>query len=170
VAHEAEFPGARWLSSRCARELEVVGTLVENAVGAACRRHGLSHAAVNALAVIEGEGGPLLTGEVAARMHITSGTVTSLLDNLERKRYVARSNDTADRRRVLVDITPEAQAVLDQVLPEIQQVARAIFESVPATRQEMLLEVLADVRASLATLPDDLPAPQPRNRPARVAR
>ena len=48
----------------------------------------------------------MLTGEVAARMHITSGTVTSLLDNLERQNYVVRSSDPDDRRRVLVDITP----------------------------------------------------------------
>jgi DNA-binding MarR family transcriptional regulator len=147
-----------------------VGNLVETAVGAVCRRYGLSHAALNALAVIEGGGQPMLTGEVAARMHITSGTITSLLDNLERKHYVVRSSDREDRRRVLVDITPAAQAVLDQVLPAIQQVTRHVIDGIGSERQQVLLDILAEIREAIAELPDDLPDPQPRQRPERITR
>ena len=134
------------------------------------RRHGLSHAALNALAVIEGEGQPVLTGEVAARMHITSGSVTSLLDNLERKGYVARSSDPDDRRRVLVDITPAAQLVLDDVLPGIQQVARRLMERLGNQQLQTLLDTLAEVRSSVAALPTELPAPSPRRRPDHLTR
>jgi DNA-binding MarR family transcriptional regulator len=130
----------------------------------------LSHAALNALAVIEGEGKPLLTGEVAARMHITSGTMTSLLDNLERKALVVRSSDPTDRRRVLVDVTPAAQHVLDAVLPEIQQIARSLFERVTVRRQEELLAILADVRAAIAELPAEVQPAEPRNRPKALKR
>ena len=112
----------------------------------------------------------MLTGEVAARMHITSGTVTSLIDNLERDEYVVRSADADDRRRVLVDITPAAQAVLDEVLPAIQQVSRRIFDGLGAQRQEALLVLLDDIRQAIAELPADLPAPQPRRRPKRLTR
>jgi DNA-binding MarR family transcriptional regulator len=148
----------------------VVGNLVEAAVGGVCRRYGLSHAALNALAVIEGEGQPMLTGEVAARMHITSGTVTSLLDNLEHKQYVVRSSDPDDRRRVLVDITPSAQAVLDEALPAIQQVARVLIDRIDAQRQQVLLDILSEISQAAADLPDDLPEPQPRQRPKRITR
>jgi DNA-binding MarR family transcriptional regulator len=130
----------------------------------------LSHAALNALAVIEGEGKPLLTGEVAARMHITSGTMTSLLDNLERKALVVRSSDPTDRRRVLVDVTPAAQHVLDAVLQEIQQIARSLFERVTVRRQEELLAILADVRAAIAELPAEVQPAEPRNRPKALKR
>jgi DNA-binding MarR family transcriptional regulator len=164
IAFEREFPGARWLTSRCARELEVVGNLVETAIGAVCRRYALSHAALNALAVIEGEGQPMLTGEVGTRMHITSGTVTSLLDNLERKHYVIRSSDRDDRRRVLVDITPAAQALLDEALPAIQQVARQLVDRIGPQRQQVLLDILDEIRQAVAELPDDLPEPHPRQR------
>ena len=148
----------------------MVGNLVETTVGAVCRRYGLSHAALNALAVIEGEGQPMLTGEVAARMHITSGTVTSLLDNLERKHYIVRSSDREDRRRVLVDITPAAQAVLDEALPTIQQVARRLVDRIGPERQQALLDTLDEIRRAAAELPEDLPEPQPRQRPRRLAR
>jgi len=146
----------------------VVGTLVETVIGAVCRRYGLSHAALNALAVIEGEGQPMLTGEVAARMHITSGTVTSLLDNLERKRYVVRSSGRDDRRRVLIDITPAAQALLDEALPAIQQVARLLVDRIGPERQQVLLDILDEVRNAAADLPEDLPEPQPRQRPRHI--
>ena len=112
----------------------------------------------------------MLTGEVAARMHITSGTVTSLLDTLERKQYVVRSADADDRRRVLVDITPDAQALLDEALPAIQQVARRIIDGIGVQREQALLAILNDVRQAIAELPDTLPAPQPRQRPKRRIR
>ena len=112
----------------------------------------------------------MLTGEVAARMHITSGTVTSLLDNLERKRYVVRSSDRDDRRRVLVDITPAAQAVLDEALPAIQQVTRQLIDRIGTQRQQALLDILDEIRQAVADLPDDLPPPKPRQRPDRLTR
>src|SRR3954468_5336906 len=92
-AFEHEYPGASWLASRALRELEGPGGKVETAIAAVARRHGLSHAALNALAVIEGAGGPIPAGEVSARMHITTGTMTSVLDTLERNGYVERSAD-----------------------------------------------------------------------------
>jgi DNA-binding MarR family transcriptional regulator len=143
---------------------------VDGAVGSVPRRFGLSHAALNALAVIEGEGAPLLTGEIAARMHITSGSVTSVLDNLERKGFVVRSGDADDRRRVLVDITPEGQAVLDDMLPGVQQVADLVVAHLDAGRQQDLLDALGAVRRAVAEIPDELPAPQPRRRPEHLAR
>ena len=112
----------------------------------------------------------MLTGEVAARMHITSGTVTSLLDNLERKQFVVRSSDPDDRRRVLVDITAAAQALLDEALPAIQQVARQLVDRIGPQRQQALLDILDEIHQAAAELPDDLPEPQPRQRPKRVAR
>jgi DNA-binding MarR family transcriptional regulator len=112
----------------------------------------------------------MLTGEVAARMHITSGTVTSLLDNLERKQYVVRSNDRDDRRRVLVDITPAAQALLDEALPAIQQVARLLVDRIGPQRQQVLLDILDEIRQAAAELPTELPEPQPRQRTKPLTR
>ena len=112
----------------------------------------------------------MLTGEVAARMHITSGTVTSLLDNLERKRYVVRSSDRDDRRRVLVDITPAAQAVLDEALPAIQQVTRQLIDRIGAQRQQALLDILDGSRQAVADLPDDHLHPNRDDGPDRLTR
>jgi DNA-binding MarR family transcriptional regulator len=147
-----------------------VGSLIEALVADIARRHGLTHAAVNALAVIEGNGGPMAAGEVGSRMHITSGTVTTVLDTLERNGYVTRRADPTDRRRVLVDITPAAEAVLDAVLPEIQQAASAAMSGFGDEALDGLLATLTAVREALAALPTDLEKPKPRRGPRHLRR
>jgi len=143
---------------------------VEGVITSVARRFGLSHAALNALAVIEGEGQPMLSGEVGTRMHITSGSVTALLDNLERKGYVVRTSDAADRRRVLVDVTPAAQALLDDLLPAVQQVCRTLLDRLGAERQQLLLDILDEIRVAVGEVPDELPVPERRRRPKQLTR
>jgi MarR family transcriptional regulator, 2-MHQ and catechol-resistance regulon repressor len=152
------------------RELEVVGGRVDALVAGIARRHGLSHAALNALAVIEGAGGPVATGEISTRMHITTGTMTTVLDTLERNGYVRRLADPDDRRRVLVDITPTAQSALDQVLSVVQQAANTIMSVLDDDTQRKLLDILATVSAALDNVPEHLPPPKARRTPARLHR
>jgi len=167
---EKEFPGASWLSAQVFRELEVVGGLAEALVASVARRHGLSHAALNALAVIEGNGTPMAAGEISARMHITSGTMTSVLDTLERNGYIERQADPDDRRRVLVDVTPDAQAVLDRLLPEVAQITTAVMVRVDDTDLNNLLGTLARIREALASVPENLGPPVPRQTPRNLKR
>jgi DNA-binding MarR family transcriptional regulator len=152
------------------RQLELVGGKAEALVARVARRYGLSHAALNALAVIEGAGGPVATGEVSSRMHITTGTMTSVLDTLERNGYVRRLTDPGDRRRVLVDITPAAQSVLDRMLPDIQQVSAIAMEVLDDGALQAFLDTLAIVAASIESVPDELPVPARRRTPARLRR
>ncbi len=134
-----------------------------------CRPHGLSHAALNALAVLEGNAAPMAPGELAEHMHVTSGTITSLIDNLERQGHVTRKPDPDDRRRFLIDVTPQAQELLDLVLPAIQQLAKALFASISEPQLRNLLSMLDDVHRALDDPPDDLP-PAVRHRPSRLDR
>ena len=169
-AFEREYPGASWLASRALRELEIAGGKIEALVADIARRYGLSHAALNALAVVEGAGGPIPAGEVSARMHITTGTMTTVLDTLERNGYVRRLADPDDRRRVLVDITDSAQSVLDRMLPDVQQVAKIVMGVLDDETLHALLGTLATVGASVDRVPEDLPSPAPRLTPARLRR
>ncbi len=66
-----------------------------------------------------------------AQMHVTTATMTSVLDTLERKGYIRRQPDPVDRRRVLVGLTAEAESLLDQVLPAVQQVVAATSQGRP---------------------------------------
>ena len=167
---EREYPGASWAAGIAFARLSIVGGKAQTVVATAARRHGLSHAALNALAVIEGAGGPLPTGEIGARMHVTTGTVTSVLDTLERNGLVVRLADPDDRRRVLVDITPTAQATLDDLLPEIQQLATLIMGVLDDDQLRSFRDMLTSVDASIGSVPAELPSPPARRRPTRLTR
>ncbi len=51
--------------------------------------------------------GAMTAGDLATAGHLTTGAVTAVLDRLESVGYVRRVRDTEDRRRVLVEQTPE---------------------------------------------------------------
>ena len=170
VQFEKEYPGTSWLCARVVRELEVVGGSAEMYVGAIARRHGLSHIALNVLAVIEGNGGPMAAGAVGERVHITSGSMTSVLDTLERNGYVVRLADPEDRRRVLVEVTPAAQELLDQALPEVVHAATAAFRGFSDDELEEMLVMLARLGGAIAAVPDDIGRPRPRRTPRSLRR
>jgi DNA-binding MarR family transcriptional regulator len=67
---------------------------------------------------------PITLNGLARHMGVTSGTMSLTIDRLERKGYVVRLRDVADRRRVHVRLTSagvrvrEASSVLDPPLVE----------------------------------------------------
>jgi MarR family transcriptional regulator, organic hydroperoxide resistance regulator len=77
----------------------------------------LSPRARGVLAVVEGAGEPLEPSVIAERLVVTTGSMTSLLDNLENRGLVRRRPHPSDRRKLLIDITPEAQTIVDEFLP-----------------------------------------------------
>jgi DNA-binding MarR family transcriptional regulator len=69
---------------------------------------GVNRTAMRCMDVLE-RVGQLTAGEIARETGLTSGAVTAMLDRLERAGYVRRFRDTADRRKVLVELTDEAR-------------------------------------------------------------
>ena len=114
--------------------------------------HRLSAAGRMVLAVIEGAGQPLEPGVIAERLIITSGSVTSLLDTLEKRGLVRRLPHPDDRRKLLVEITPEAEAVLDRLLPSLHARERRVMDAaLSPEEQAALLDMLARVEAAAGT-------------------
>jgi DNA-binding MarR family transcriptional regulator len=69
---------------------------------------GVNRTDMRCLDVIDREG-PVSAGRLAEATGLTTGAITTVLDRLERAGHARRVRDTADRRRVLVDLTPEAR-------------------------------------------------------------
>jgi DNA-binding MarR family transcriptional regulator len=59
--------------------------------------------------------GAMSPSELGDRLIVTRATVTGLIDSLERRGFVRRSANPADRRSLLVEITPEGLTVVQQV-------------------------------------------------------
>lgn len=61
-----------------------------------------------------GRHGPLTPGRLATLSGLTTGTVTGVVDRLERTGFVRRERDTGDRRKVLVVLDAAAMSRLTE--------------------------------------------------------
>ncbi|WP_346621136.1 MarR family transcriptional regulator [Blastococcus montanus] len=76
-------------------------------------RHRLGRTDVRALvAVMDAarRGEALTAGRLGTAVELSSASVTALVDRLERVGHLRRVRDTADRRRVTLEMSPEAMA------------------------------------------------------------
>lgn len=88
------------------------------------------------------QNGSLSAGELAARVSLSQGTVTDILNRLEQRGRISRVRDTQDRRRVLVEATEAGLAVLDKSPPLLQERFAQSFNSLQDWEQTQLLSSL----------------------------
>lgn len=107
-----------------ASPLAVIGRLsraarqVEDALRVNQRRFGLTPDEFDVLATLRRAGDPFEMNPctLGDSMMISSGTVTHRLDKLEKRGLVSRRPDPADRRGVLVSLTPEGRELQDTAM------------------------------------------------------
>lgn len=90
------------------RESQGFQAAVNDFDAAAAIRLGVNETDLRCLEILLTEEGETAPGKLAERLGLTTGSVTAMLDRLERQGYLTRSPDPADRRRLLVRITPQA--------------------------------------------------------------
>ena len=131
---EDEYPGANALATECFANLYQAGDLLMELHNRQSREeYQLSPSARQILAVVEGAGEPLEPSVIAERVLVTTGTMTSVLDTLEKRGLVQRMPHPDDRRKLLVDITPDAQAILDELLPSLHARERDVISNALST-------------------------------------
>src|SRR3954462_4396360 len=75
--------------------------------------HGLNRTDVRALVAIMDaarSGRPMTAGGLGAAVELSSASIAALVDRLERAGHVRRVRDAADRRRVVLEMSPSAMA------------------------------------------------------------
>lgn len=82
---------------------------------AACKLMGVNRTDGRCLDILE-QRGRMSAGELAEQARLTSGAVTAVIDRLERVGYAQRVADPDDRRRVLVEATPKAFAMSEELM------------------------------------------------------
>jgi DNA-binding MarR family transcriptional regulator len=90
--------------------------------------------------------GQLTAGQLAEATGLTTGAMTTALDRLERLGFARRVRDAADRRRVLVEIAPEASARAQQFYREHAQQAERLYNRYSTQELELLLRFVREGR------------------------
>ncbi len=63
--------------------------------------------------------GPLCQSELAEKLLRSGGNLTLVVDNLEKAGLVARERDPADRRFVVVKLTPQGAKFIEELFPRV---------------------------------------------------
>jgi len=126
-----------------------------------CAILGINRTDARCIDIIERHG-RVTAGDLAAESGLTTGAVTALLDRLERAGTVRRLRDPGDRRRVLVELTPDAQRTSNELYGPMADAAASLLSRY--SREELLLirdflrrgremstEQLARIQASATT-------------------
>ena len=95
------------------------------------------------------QNGSLPAGELATRVSLSQGTVTDILNRLEKRGLISRIRDAKDRRRVLVEATDAALTLLEQSPPLLQESFAQRFSNLHDWEQPQLLASLQRIAAMM---------------------
>ncbi len=87
---------------------------------------------------------------LAAQMNVEPMTLVTFLDKLESRGLIAREPDPTDRRAKIVQLAPDAQPTLDQVLGVTRKVQEEALQDFRPEEVEMLRTLLKRMRANIA--------------------
>lgn len=85
-------------------------------------------------------------GNVAKKLTITVGTLTSSIDRLVKKGYVLRANDEFDRRKVLLDLSSRGKKVLEIHDDFHNKMLDSLFEEYNLEDEVVLLKSLENIK------------------------
>ena len=71
--------------------------------------------------------GSMTQQDLGRKILKSSGNITMVIDNLEKRRLVFRETDPKDRRRTRINLTPEGDAVIREIFPEHAAISEQVF-------------------------------------------
>lgn len=140
-------------STGCVVELIRTGSLVGSRIAAVLRPHGLTEASFNVLMILEGSERALCPHEIGERRLVTRGTVTGVLDSLERNDLIRRMPHPGDRRSLLIELTAAGRALLERALPDVRAAEVAVMCGLDPDEREALQALLRKANGNIARSP-----------------
>jgi DNA-binding MarR family transcriptional regulator len=106
--------------------------------------------------------GPQRMASLAAALGVAPSTAGRMCDRLVRKGLIGRHRARADRRSVLVSVTPAGRLVVDQATARRRALIADILAKLPADTQHAVAEALSAFADAAGEMPDSQwPSPGP---------
>lgn len=121
----------------------------QNRFGRFFREYGLTSSQYNVLRILQGEGKPLPSLEIASRMIQVVPAITGLIDRLEKQDLVTRERCPHDRRVVHVALTDKARALLRKMDKPGLALHKELIGHLSRKELEELNRLLEKARSSL---------------------
>jgi DNA-binding MarR family transcriptional regulator len=123
-----QTPDANILATEAVMNTIRTADMVFDSIGRLLRPLNVSAAGGLALGILR-DFGSMSPSELGERLIVTRATVTGLLDSLERRGYVSRKANPADRRGLIVELTPAGLHVVGEVRTVIHRHEKALMSS-----------------------------------------
>jgi len=147
---EHEFPGASRSAAEVAANLVRTATALDAEIARVPRQAAdLSTSGFLVLTILDGAAEPMSSHMIAERMLLSSASMTSLLDTLERRNLIQRLPHPTDRRKALIHLTDEAQRLVDEQLPHVHAVITEAVGDLTERERARLLTALTTIRRRL---------------------
>jgi DNA-binding MarR family transcriptional regulator len=126
-----------------ATELQFLGQMSSTETAlfhqAAATKNSLSITDSKTISTIMQEG-PMTAGELAERLHLTTGAITSVIDRLERAGYAARVSDPNDRRKVIVHVRIKKVEKIGKLYESMGTAFQTILDTYTISELEFLIK------------------------------
>ncbi len=100
--------------------------------------------------------GSLCQGELSAKLLKSTGNITLVLDNLEKRGLVKRVRQTEDRRMVKIVLTSEGEVLIQRVFPQMAEAITCDLAILTAEEQAQLGYLCRKLGKKLSVKPETL--------------
>jgi len=77
---------------------------------------------------------------------ISSGSMTYVIDKLEKKKLLKRTDCPNDRRAIYITLTPDGEKLMADIMPDYQEFINHMFDSLNHDEAEILVKLLQKVK------------------------
>jgi len=122
------------------------GTILHHCVERNLAKQGLSYGRFMILVLLTRQEDPIPVCKLAELAGVTTPTVSAVLSGMVRDGLIQRVEDPSDRRVVRIEMLPEGQRILDEVLPDLFVHQTAVMSRLDETELKTLMTLLGKVR------------------------
>lgn len=134
------------------RRLIMVLLTTARKIDAACAdlllEHSLSEGRFAVLLAVSSEPG-VTPGVVAERLQVTRGTVTGLIDGLERHALIMRGGNTDDRRSLTLQVTVAGEELIAAITPQYSKWLHQLASGMSAEDHGGIIRALSTIQCNL---------------------
>ncbi|MCB5226372.1 MarR family transcriptional regulator [Alishewanella sp. 16-MA] len=143
-AWATEMPTLNTDSMALIGRLQILHKRLTNAMSPNFRQYGLTDAGFDVLATLRRSGIPyqLTPNQLLGQTLITSGSLTSRLQSLEKQGFVSRHPAAADKRSIVVSLTESGKKVIEQLLVKHVETQQQLLSGLSAHEQQQLISLM----------------------------
>lgn len=148
-----QTPDANVLATEAAMNTIRTADMLFDRIGRLLRPLNVSAAGGLVLGILR-DRGPMSPSELSERLIVTRATVTGVIDSLEKRGFVLRSANPADRRSLVVQITPAGLDVLQELRAIVHRNEKAWLAVLSDPELRGYIALLHRIQESVASADD----------------